>query len=267
MCTMPATFLISRRWQKLAILLHLGASTAVAASKSARSCVVARKEAGSILKNSGIVPMWQCMRLAKVRRQRHQHLAVLQSQLQVLAHHYGSSVVAKGLPGIHAARQGVCVISKANITASVYPVWRRRGPHPDKPQPQSRGNLHLHRLQDQEEVFALVQKTRHGTAVLDALPAVRITFAHKILGAATHTSLLVEALVQGVAGVTQDPAILASTLSLNRMDGKLQLTQHRQKVKTHTVRLPTCSYATESNTANAGRKTWSASPSRSKQKA
>lgn len=261
-----ATFLTLRRWRLQGILRRPGAAIAHL-ERHARNLAVARKEMGSTLKNSGIVPMWQCMRLAKVRRQRHQHLAVLQSQLQVLAHHYGSSVVAKGLPGIHAARQGVCVISKANITASVYPVWRRRGPHPDKPQPQSRGNLHLHHLQDQEEVFALVQKTRHGTAVLDALPAVRITFAHKILEAATHTSLLVEALVQGVAGVTQGPAILASTLSLSRMDGKLQLTKHRQQVKTHTVRLPTCSYATESNTANAGRKTWSASPSRSKQRA
>ena len=259
-----ATFPSLRRWLQLAIRPRRGAAT-VALVKRVQSRVVARKEMGSTPKSSGIVPMWQFIRLGKVQ---HQHRPVLQRLLQVLARNYGGSVVGKGILDIHAVSQAACVTNKMNTTNNVYPVWRRRGPHHGQLRLQPQANQHLHHLQDQEEAFALVPKAQNGTAVLGTLlAAVRVAFAHKILEVATHMSLLVEALVQGVVGVTQGRAILVSTPSLSRMDGKSQLTRHRQRVRTHTVRLPTCSYATESNTANAGRKTWSASPSRSKQRA
>jgi len=244
-----ATFLTLRRCRLPAILLRLGAAIAHL-ERHARSRVVARKEVGSTLKNSGIVPMWQFTRLAKVRRQRHQRLAVPQRQLQVLAHPYMGSVVANSFPDMHAARLAAFATSKATGIANVYPAWGRHGPHPGQLRPQPQASRHPHLLQ----AIAPVQRAQHGTAVLGALLVVRAAFAHKILAATTHTSLLVEALVQGVAGVAQDRAILASTLSLSRMDGRSRLI-NRQRVRIHTVRLHTCSFAMDSNTANAGRKT------------
>mmetsp|Transcript_32052 Transcript_32052/g.63180 ORF Transcript_32052/g.63180 Transcript_32052/m.63180 type:complete len:225 (+) Transcript_32052:954-1628(+) len=223
---------------------------------------------GSTPKNSGIVPMWQFIRLAKVQHQRRQRLAVPQHQLQVLARNYGGSAVVKGFLDIHAVSQAACATSKVNITANVYPVWRRHGPHHGQLRPQPQANQHLHHLQDQEEAFALVQKTRHGMAVSGALLQVPVAFALKILEATIHTSLLGEALVKGVAGVAQGRAILANTLSLSKMDGRSLLIRHQQQARTPTAPLHTCSFAMESSTASAGpTKTRSACRSLSRQRA
>jgi hypothetical protein len=258
-----AIFLILRRWRLLGFLPRIGAATA-AMVRHARVGAVALKGMGNTLKNSGIVPMWQFIRLGKVQ---HQHRPVLQRLLQVLARNYGGSVVGKGILDIHAVSQAACVTNKMNTTNNVYPVWRRRGPHHGQLRLQPQANQHLHHLQDQEEALALVPKIRHGTAVLGALPAaVRVAFARKILEDPTHTSLPVEVLVQEVAGVAQGRAILANTLSPSKMGGRSLLIRHRQQVKIHTALLHTCSFAMESRTASAGpTKTRSACRSLSRQ--